>query len=511
MKKIFSCIMLAFGVSLYGARPIAHWDVVPYQLIEKNFKIGVVAFHEDGVQVEFKVNGQTVYVAENPTFNERTGVWEYWFELDPSKYADGELLIDAQAICLKNSPENPAYNLPALTLYANSGQTLGSEVISWADSVNGSDSNDGSKEFPYKTLKKAVSSTPAGGTVYLKAGVYESDGLGGGSRPYWTTIAAAPGLSWDDVKIGPGRPGTQRLKLKNISLVTDNESGKYATILTGENGRNIVWLDNCKAYNIKGRYAAGTIVLGNRYSAYITGGLYTEMANGPGARLIRNMQLKNITSDAWTGSNKLVVNCIVDGIDRGPTSAHPDFHQSHVRAPGFVENVILYNVKGFNCKCQGLFGLRLKNSAFVNVMFEKVGDSPYRSQYSGPMENVLFMHMNFYNQVWLWRGKGANAYKASDVSLYNNIFFTMGTHADGSTNGMSIAYNHFVSTKSSIQGQKATTGDVKMTDTKNHIFLLREDSPAYGTGRYLQCVPADIDGKPFDPEARNRGPYSKNM
>jgi len=493
-----------------AARPVARWDVVPDQLIDNSFNAGVVAFHDKGVKVEFSINSNLVYTAENPTLNKRTDVWEFWFKLDPSKYPDGKLLIDAKAICLNNIPENPAYELPSLTLYANSGKTLGSTIVKWVDSINGDDSSAGTEAAPYNTLVKGVTSTPSGGTIYLKAGGYSSQALGGGSsRPYWTTISAAPDLDWDDVEVGNGRPSTQRLKWANLSLYTENSSEGYATILSGENGNHSVWVDNCKSYNKGGRYAASTTLFGNRYVAYVTGGLVTEVANGPGGSIIRGLKLAKITSDAWTGSGKLVVNCFTEDIDRGPTSAHPDFHQSYVVSPGWVENVILYNVKGFACKCQGLFGLRLRNSAFVNVMFEKDSGAVYNSQYSGPMENVLFMHINFFNQTWLWRGSGSSAYTATDVVVKNNIHGTMSTYEDGSIDGIDLDYNHFVSTTKTM-GDNITSGDPKFADPANRDYSLQKTSPAYSTGAFLQCVPTDIDGNPYDKTARNRGPYAKS-
>jgi hypothetical protein len=102
-------------------------------------------------------------------------------------------------------------------------------------------------------------------------------------------------------------------------------------------------------------------------------------------------------SDVWTGSS-VVINSHAYDVNGGPTDAHPDFHQSYAVAPDWVEvcmyfevvsyslvviqNVILYNCKGYNITAQGLFGSRIRNSAFVNVLIEKVNTVMY-SQYSG--------------------------------------------------------------------------------------------------------------------------------
>src|SRR5690349_2275696 len=72
--------------------PVTAWDVVPYQVFDKPFNAGVVAFHETGCKVEFTVlaGGKEVpaagKTAANPTLNEQTKVWEYWIALDPKAF-----------------------------------------------------------------------------------------------------------------------------------------------------------------------------------------------------------------------------------------------------------------------------------------------------------------------------------------------------------------------------------------------------------------------------------------
>jgi hypothetical protein len=83
--------------------------------------------------------------------------------------------------------------------------------------------------------------------------------------------------------------------------------------------------------------------LSNRYVPYVTGGLTTEMDNGPGGVLMRGHQIVKITSDAFTDV-QTAINCSVEDIDPGQTGAHPDFHQSYVGDPNAFNTVILYNV-----------------------------------------------------------------------------------------------------------------------------------------------------------------------
>lgn len=489
-------LMFLAGAAL-AARPVARWDVVPDQVFDGTFQAGVCAFHIDGVMVEFRIAGRLVHTARNPTRNAQSGVWEHWVPLAAASFPDGPIVIDARAVPLTSS--QPCYDLPSLTLYANSRGSLTIGLTNWVDAAKGDDANPGTAAAPFRTLAKAVQNTPAGGTINVQPGVYSSQALGGGNdRPYWTTIQAAPGVARDAIEIGPGRPSTQRLRWHRVTLFCDFE-GKYATILTGENGKHMAWLDDCKAYNKKGRWAGGTHTFGNRYVAYITGGLTTEMGDGPSAVLIRDHRLEKICSDAWTGSGKLVVNSACHDINPGSTKAHPDFHQSHAPAPAWCGDVILYNVRGTACTSQGLFGHRLRDSAFVNVLFEK-GDTVMFSQYSEEMENVLFLHLTIPNQSWLWR----EGYTPTEVLMANCVLLNM---SGSDRPGLVIDHSHFIDARKPA-GSAVTTGDARFRAPAEHDYRLLNESPARGQGRPLQCVPADLDGEPHPATGRNRGCFA---
>ncbi len=497
---VFTLAALCGAIQSQAARPVARWDIVPDQRFAGTFEAGVCAFHLDGVKVEFSVNGKPLTTVENPTRNPRTGVWEHWVPLKAADYDDGPVELTARAVSLGEEPEN--YNLPPLRLYANAAGSLTVSVTNWVDAAEGLDTNPGTEAEPFRSLAAAVKKTPVGGTINLQAGTYSSASLGGGSkRDYWTTIQAAPGTERDAVEIAGGRPSTQRLRWRNLSVFCDYRGG-YTTIMVGENGSHLIWLDNCRAYNKQGRWAADSTTFGNRYVAYVTGGLTTEMNNGPGASLIRDHRIEKIGSDAFTGSDKLVVNSSCRDIDPGTTGAHPDFHQSHAVAPNWVHDVILYNVSGTECISQGLFGVRLRDSAFVNVLFEK-GDTVMYSQYSDVMENVLFLHLTIVRQSWLWRA----SYSPTDVHVVNGVFQNMSGYVGDGSAGLWIADNHFVDA-SRAPGSNVTTGDPHFANVTTRDFHLLKPSPAIGSGRTLQCVPADINGVRHPETGRNRGAYA---
>lgn len=492
-----------------GSYPVARWDVVPDQLISSSFKAGVVAFHRNGVKVEFRVNGSLVSTAANPTYNDRTGVWEHWFTLNPANYSDGPLTIDARAIPLSGG--SPHYDLPSLTLYANAGGTLGSTVVKWVDAANGNDSNPGTQSQPYKTLVKAIKNTPAGGTINLKAGSYNPhDANAGTNRSYWTTIQPAPGVSRDQVEIiqsggAAMRPGTNRLRWKNVTLASNKTGGEGASayILMGVNiqPRHLVWLDDCKAWNKLGQFSAETNVF-NMYTSYLTGGVGMNLWNAPGGTLIRNYTVENITSDVWTGTNKLVVNCEAINVNRGGTEAHPDFYQSHTANDTARNSVILYNVSGVDIEAQGIFGHNVKDSAFVNVLFHRAPNLDYKSQLTKVWENVLFFHIDIINQTWLWRDSN---FAPENVFVVNSIFESMEEYNGADASDVSMEYNHFIG--GATFGTNTTTGSAQFVNYNARNFHLQSGSPARGSGVFLQCVPADINGVPHG-TPRNRGAFA---
>ena len=493
-------VVAAATVVANAARPVARWDVIPHQRFAGVFKAGVVAFHEDGVKVTFTVAGKT-FVAEEPKLNDRTDVWEYYVPINAAKLPDGPIVVKATATTLGSAPES--FELPELLLYANSKGTQGSK----AEVTIG----------PDESLADAIKKVGDGGTVYLKKGVYSLSSIGGRDWKFWTTLAAAPGVKREDVEFSPGRPGGDKLRFKGVTLFCDAE-GKYAPIIAGENGATCCWIDDCLITNKKGRWASNSNLLGNRMRAYVTGGETTEMGNGPGGELIRGHYVHKITSDVWTGSDRLVVNCRCDDVDPGKTGAHPDFHQSHAPAPHWVHDVILYNVSGYGCKCQGLFGIRLRDSAFVNVSFKC--DNGMYSQYSDDMENVIFAHITIVDQTWLWReGKPPKGtFNPKDVRVFNCVFAQMGgfgalANGDG-TAGLKVHHNAFYGKDKKGRacgeyGSETLRIERTFADEANHRYALPKGSPAAKHGVALQCVPADIAGKPYPKGPRPCGAYAE--
>jgi len=71
--------------------------------------------------------------------------------------------IHNKYIAVKNQAINGGYSQAYLDTKYNPPMSR----TYYVDAVNGSDTNDGSNSYPFKTIKKAVDSTPTGGYVYI--------------------------------------------------------------------------------------------------------------------------------------------------------------------------------------------------------------------------------------------------------------------------------------------------------------------------------------------------------
>lgn len=499
-----------------GTTAIANWDCVPYQVFDTTFQLGVVAFHETGVDVEFFADGNPIGRVSDPTFNRRTGVYEYWIELDAAEYADGPVVMTATAV--PDVAGHSSRELDSLTLFANAGETLHSGDVKWVDCDNGDDSADGTRDDPYETIERAITRVEDGGTVYLKA-----------SRNYvltsryptahhsrWTTVRAAPGLSADDVHIAgnshdgtsSGRYGDDMIRWCSVSFYTDQPEG-YHTVFYFNSGQH-VWFDSVTIYDVHGRWNGGQPLNGNSpYYVYTTNSLVRDMGNGLGG--LRNNTNVNIGSDIYRpGDNTISIDFTLHTIDKGATAAHPDFFQCYC-TDGLKENVILYNMKAYNMGAQGIFGCNdgcaLRDVAFVNILLEK--DPPESSLISQPgnMEHVLAWHFTTVDQGWAFR----NPSNVSRWVVKNGNWANFNAGEVTALDQSDISHNHFAGlswNQPSPLGTEATVGDQGFVDTANDDYRVTPQSPCYRSGIPLPGVPADIDGVLYDSDSPNRGCFA---
>lgn len=512
MKKSILLLSVLLAGASFAGRPVARWDVVPYQRISGTFKVGVVAFHEKGVQVEFSVNGKKMATVDRPTLNTRTKVWEYVYAFDATQYKDGLVKIGAKAVTDGEKP----YDLPELELYANSKKTLGSRKCAWVDPKNGNEFAEGTKDAPVKSLKQAVAKAGDGGTVYLYPGKYQAKMIGGTKdNKYWTLLVPAKDVKRSQVKIQGGRTGTEKIHFKNVELYSDLADG-YGAIMMGEGGETMAWFDNCKFYNKGGRYSGTVSVFGNRMRAFVTGGSTSEVANGPQCELIRGHEISAIACDALPSDNALVVNTTVNDIDATGTPGDPDLFNGFASGKNWVGDVILYNVKATDIKAKGLSGRRLRDSAFVNVSVEGTGGTLVYSRFAEEIENCLFAQVTLVDQgVQLMKTKNRSIdFDPTDVRFFNCVMKSMeGFETSDGSKGLTVGncayYNRDEHGDQFTFGDKAVKIERAFADEGSKNFALPSDSAALTAGRYLQAVPTDINGVPYPDSERPCGAYAR--
>ncbi|WP_309396796.1 hypothetical protein [Cerasicoccus maritimus] len=509
-RIVFTLAALLAPIVTHATKAIANWDVVPYQRVSEPFNAGVVAFHETGVDVHFRINGETAGVVKEPTLNARTKVWEYWITIDPAKYPDGPLKLEAVAV-----PEGEGNEKRMLDtmLYANSGKTLGSKEIVWM-SPNGDDAADGSEGAPFATFKQAAEAAGDGGTIYLQKGDYKLLSFGKGDQDYWTTISAAPGLDRSDVtiqaygkdnKVSHGRYGADKIRWHNVSLYCDRES-KWGSVFYINKGQ-CVWFDDVEVYDKNGRFGDTQFINNQGGRIWLTDSVVRDIANVQ-INFQRNAYYHDILADIFRGSNNLTaINVNIVHMDKGDTAAHPDFIQFY-NPKRDVENVILYNVSAYDMFAQGFFGGgRVQDVAFVNVLLEK--DPPEASFLSqiGDMSHILIWNVTIVDQSFNFRGA-----ETMDLVYVQNGAYTTLSSAKYDHPGFFVDHCHASKTvynQPDLMGTNATTGDMVFVNYDADDYRQAPESPAYASGQLPPGVPADIDGVPYDPAAPNRGAFAK--
>lgn len=509
--------VLAIAASLLLAplaqatQAIANWDAVPYQALTEPTNIGVVAFHEDGVDVHFKINGEAVGVAQEPTLNPQTNVWEYWIAVDPAKYPDGPITLQAEVVPGGEGNESRQLELP---LFANSGKTLGSTQTIWMAPDADEAAADGSEAKPFGSFKAAAEAAGDGGTIYLKKGDYQLNSFGLKSPEHWLTITAAPGLSPEDVSIlaygkdktSTGRYGADLIRWKNVTVYADREEG-WGTIIYVNKGQR-VWFDHAVLTDKNGRFGNTTVANNQGGEIYLTDTHVHDVANVQ-VNFQRNCLYENILADIFRGGNNLTaININIITMDKGDTEAHPDFIQFH-NPKTEVENVILYNVSAYDMMAQGFFGGGgVKDVAFVNILLEKdPPDVAFLSQIGG-IEHLLIWNVTIVDQSFNLRG----AETIEELYAQNNAFasFSSSVYDKPSFHIDHVHASRKVWNQKELMGTNATTGDLIFVNYDEDDYRQAPESPAYASGKLPPGVPADIDGVPYDAAAPNRGAFAKD-
>lgn len=504
--------------NLTPTQVIGNWDVVRHQTFTGTFQVGVVAFHEEGVDVVFSVNGTEVARVSNPTWNERTSVYEYWTALDANDYPDGPITVSA--VIEPDCPGHESRTLEDLPLFANSGGSLSNDTIKWADCAAGNDnSGDGSESNPYATIEKALVEVGDGGTVYLKAGTcYELTSLYPSvDFEQWTTVQPEPGVRRQDVQIlaasavsntSTGRFSQDMIRWKDVGIYSQTNDS-FSTVLSFDTGHS-AWFDGAEIYEQRGQWNNTNLWnSGDDFHVYLTDAHIHDLTNA-NFTFGRGVLITDVGSDIFRASSNIVsVNLTVRGIDPGDTAAHPDFFQKYDPG-GTPENIVIYNTVVTNMEAQGIFGGEgdLSDVAFVNLVLEKdPADSDLTSQLTYGWNHMLLWHLTTVDSGFLLREPD----NLDNIYIQNSSLFSLHHGSDTSLPGFTIDHNHFAtliwSQENGPMGTNATEGDPGYADVENDDYRPGSGSPLCGAGIPLPGVPADVEGEPYDSETPALGAY----
>lgn len=491
----------------YGAKVMAHWNTVPYQTFYDEMNVGIVAFHMNGIdRVEFAVNGGAWTAVEEMTDNPSTNTVEYWVKLRSSDLEDGVVEVRAIAYPTIGQPRL----LESLFLNSNGDGTL-PDNIRYVSSIAGNDiSGDGTGTNPFATIMKAMKAIESangngfadGGSIYLLAGNYQlgtySAGLNTTTSNRWVTIRPAPGLTKAHVSITSTGTEGVKTKLVRIEDVTIRSELKTDAALT-----DYLWLSNCKLQGNGRDTVIGTDGFVSASSGwtefYFTDSSLDAHKDGLAAKIVRNVALSNIGSDAFSGA-RLVVNSSVDDIDASGTIYTPDLVEFDLSG-GDVENRIFYGVSGWDVTANMITAdgggtATLKDVAFVNVLHDyRAGIDILSTEFRTLNINHLLLWHVTSMQLLNWNTDDGNL---SNVSVKNSAWLGMTVFGDASSailNSHDVSYNHYISDSMLYitPGSNVTTQDPGFTDEAGNDYTptvssaLKDRSPNV-------VISIDLDG-----------------
>lgn len=412
----------------YDAQSIARWDVIPYQTFDAPLNIGVVAFHMNSIdRVEFSVNGGPWAAVSEMTLNPQSNVQEYWATLDPSKVpTDG--LLEVRAIAypkvglprVLQGPLTESYidaggisrtrlrDDSSLILFSNAKHTLHSDTR--YVSPSGSDTlGNGSQAQPLATIEEALrrvryadqtgNDKVAGATIYLEKGNYtfyfpgyqvQTSDAAEHNKQY-ITIAAAPGVSRDNVVIGQGYRGaySANLHLKGLKVDLSDCSGlEDCHPLAGKGG--VLWLDNVW---VEGQgMAVGHLTTGGWATVYWSDCTVNNTQVAVGGALARHVLVTNAGEDAFKFTDVIIDSTVRNITDARPESYHPDVWQ-YFGGQEVMGNLVIYGLDAQQVLAQGLGAPACDDCAFVNMYINTTQVDPesvlQNLQLAGPHDHTL--------------------------------------------------------------------------------------------------------------------------
>lgn len=452
----------------YNAEVIARWDAVPFQVVKSALRIGVVAYHRNGIaKVSFSANGGAWVDINERSINPDTGISEYWAALQASNFPDGK--VEVRAIAYPKGAGKP--RLLAGTYQASAGASPALDgvysLILWTNAYGsfdrpemfvssaGSDiTGDGSAATPYQTLARAAQSLQEtfgsvdGATIFCYPGEYSFSMKWGytfaSASERMLTIMPAAGVTREQVVISAGRPKVGKVHLLDVTLKTDETGNFYLgyTDLIPD-----LWLEGVKVSALNGRYTPNSSSVLIKANTYVTESEWSDTPDGPvGSILVRNSLISKIKSDLVSGS-QIILSVTGSDINPADTGAHPDVWQIY-RPDGTLNNHVIDGLKAQDgILAQGIFiaalpaNEKIRNVALVNIVIKKA-PSFFTSQINKDCEHLIIANVTL-DQTFFIRAKNF-----SDTSFQGNLFSSV-TLDLNKTTPQDVAtidwqHNHFV-------------------------------------------------------------------
>ena len=482
-KRLILFISMFFVASLLSAlTPVARWDVVPYQRIDKNgiFNIGVVTFSKEGINnVTFSISGQGYHgqnykSTSSMSYNDRTGVYEYYVPIEADDFSSDGIFTVSATVSGNDGGERV---LDAITLNVNrTGDLIQPKV--WVSS-SGSDSTGvvGDSLYPFSTISGAIQAIQVvnggkadGGIVYLEEGTYTLGNCSVVTENEWLTITKAAGANIESTIINGGG-SVKETKLIRFYNVTLKSKASYDKWLTGwpDPAPLELWVDNCKVIG-SGRHLPLTNPISRTGPWYCTDSYFYNVDFGMSTgTLARNVEMETTGNDPFVNV-ECIINAKVTDVDPGATYWHADGFQNHTNP---ADNKIIYGYIGTDLHYQGMFirgnGTHT-NNAFVNVFLEmrepgrpgaSTSDAIILSSGSlyGKYDHLIMWNCSFPTEGFYLHTEPDIGFEIRNSSFIGNLFYELrdyptgiggSTYEDpdyseyGNTNNNDFLYNHYI-------------------------------------------------------------------
>ncbi len=338
--------------------------------------------------------------------------------------------------------------------------------------TNGSDSNQGTKTAPFKTIARGSKEIESGDTLYIRAGTYNELGpvLRNGTANAYTRYAAYPG---EERKVIIKPPTNSAASINIIYFPDDAEYIEVRGLVI--DGGNLTTM----GYGIKG-------IKKGRVINNLVRNFHMGLGGGRESQIIGNEVYNMSDYGIYTGSGD---NGLVQGNifrDCGGFAIH------HYKADGtvndwtFSNNIIYRSGRAYDHSETGdrirtapavLISSGRNNKFYNNIVYDSHGGI---SVGFGAVDSLIANNTVYGNDTNGINVSG-NYSGSQSTQVFNNISYGNGAENMLNSGNATLMQNNL-------------TVDPKFVDAKARNFRLQEGSPAINTGITVTFVPTDFLG-----------------